>query len=124
MTDYSSARMSPITNHWRINHGYGNAGLWPSQAGSAALTSHSQSRAARRTASAQKDATEEAKRNAEKQAEQQREQMRMQNQKTADLSKILGDNTNDLLSGGQTMLTGAGGVDQNDMTLGKKSALG
>lgn len=48
----------------------------------------------------------------------------MQNQKTADISKILGDNTNDLLSGGQTMLTGAGGVDQNDMTLGKKSALG
>ncbi len=93
-------------------------------AGSAALSSHTQSRAARRQASAQKDATEEAKRNAEKQAEQQREQMRMQNQKTADLSKILGDNTNDLLSGGQTMLTGAGGVDQNDMTLGKKSALG
>lgn len=93
-------------------------------AGSAALTSHSQSRAAKRTASAQKDATEEAKRNAEKQAEQQREQMRMQNQKTADLSKILCDNTNDLLSGGQTMLTGAGGVDQKDMTLGKKSALG
>lgn len=50
--------------------------------------------------------------------------MRMQNQKTADISKILGDNTNDLLSGGQTMLTGAGGVDDQDLTLGKKSALG
>lgn len=93
-------------------------------AGSAALSSHTQSRAARHQASAQKAATEEAKRNAEKQAEQQREQMRMQNQKTADISKILSDNTNDLLSGGQTMLTGAAGVDQNDMTLGKKSALG
>lgn len=93
-------------------------------AGSAALSSHTQSRAARSQASAQKQATEEAKRNAEKQAEQQREQMRMQNQKTADISKILGDNTNDMLSGGQTMLTGAAGVDDQDLTLGKKSALG
>jgi hypothetical protein len=93
-------------------------------AGSAALSSHTQSRAARSQASAQKAATEEAKRNAEKQAEQQREQMRMQNQKTADISKILGDNTNDMLSGGQTMLTGAAGVDDQDLTLGKKSALG
>ena len=111
--------MLPITSLWRINHGYGNVGLWPSH-GRVCCTLFSLTE----PASAQKDATEEAKRNAEKQAEQQREQMRMQNQKTADLSKILGDNTNDLLSGGQTMLTGAGGVDQNDMTLGKKSALG
>lgn len=93
-------------------------------AGSAALSSRSQSRAAARQASAQKEAAQQAKQQAERQAEQQREAMRMQNTKEADISGILQDNTNDLLSGGSTLLTGAAGIDNSQLTLGKKSALG
>ena len=83
-----------------------------------------QSKVAKSQAKSQANAAEQAKQNAEKQAEQQREAMRMQNQKSADIGSILQDNTNDLLSGGSTLLTGAGGVDDKELTLGKKSTLG
>lgn len=93
-------------------------------AGSAALSAKSQSKIAKSQAKTQANAAEQAKQNAEKQAEQQREAMRMQNQKSADIGSILQDNTNDLLSGGSTLLTGAGGVDDKELTLAKKSTLG
>lgn len=99
-------------------------GLGLIMAGSAALSSRSQSRMAARQASAQQAATQQAKQQAERQAEQQREAMRMQNSKEADISGILQDNSNDMLSGGSTLLTGAAGIDNRELTLGKKSALG
>lgn len=91
--------------------------------GSAALSSMSQSRAASKQARAQEQATQQAKQNAERQAEQQREQMRMQSAKEADISQTLKDNTDPMLSGGSTLLTGAEGVDDSELTLGKKSTL-
>lgn len=99
-------------------------GLGLIMAGSAALSSRAQTRSAAKQASAQKEAAQQAKDQAERQAEQQREAMRMQNSKEADIGAIMQDNSNDLLSGGSTLLTGAQGVENEQLTLGKKSALG
>lgn len=99
-------------------------GLGLLMAGASALSATAQSRAASKQARAQKEATEQAKQNAQRQAEVQREQMRMQNNKEADISQTLKDNTDPMLSGGATLLTGAQGVDSSELTLGKKSTLG
>lgn len=72
----------------------------------------------------------------QKQAMQQQEQMakaadeksrqaeRRQNAQQADISGILSENQNSLLSGGSTLLTGAGGVDPTKLNLGKGNQLG
>lgn len=99
-------------------------GLGLLMAGTAAISSRSQTKIAKTQARAQADAANQARENAKKQEEAQREQMRMQNSKSPDISSTLDDNTNSMLSGGDTLLTGALGVDDSELTLGKKSTLG
>ena len=72
-----------------------------------------QESAAKRQEAAQKQAAEEA-----------RQSERRQNQNTADVSGILQQNTDATLSGGSTLLTGAGGVTNDQFNLGKGNKLG
>mgnify|MGYP007076748477 CR=1 FL=1 len=55
---------------------------------------------------------------AKAQAAQQRQQQRRQEGQSADVGAILDQNANAGLSGGSTLLTGAGGVKDNQMSLG------
>lgn len=72
-----------------------------------------QESAAKRQEAAQREAAEDA-----------RESQRHQNQNTADVSGILQQNTDATLSGGSTLLTGAGGVTNDQLNLGKGNKLG
>ena len=50
--------------------------------------------------------------------------MRRQNGNRADVSGILAQNQNAALSGGSTLLTGAGGVNRDQLNLGGGNTLG
>lgn len=75
-------------------------------------------------ARAQKAAAKEAERNNEITQAKAREDMRRQNAKEADVSSIYEQNLDQNASGGSTMLTGAGGIANSDLTLGKGNKLG
>lgn len=81
-------------------------------------------RAAYKQARAQRDATRQAERQQQQVAEQARADERRQNQNKADVSGILQDNINSALSGGSTLLTGAGGVSNDRLNLGAGNKLG
>ena len=80
------------------------------------------------SANKQEKAQERAMRQQEQQAKKANEQAkqaeRKQQSNQADVSGILDQNQNALLSGGSTLLTGAGGVDQDKLNLGKGNKLG
>lgn len=86
-------------------------------AGMSAYSSNNQARA-------QRAATKQSERNQQKIAEQARADERRQNQNKADVSGILQDNINTALSGGSTLLTGAGGVSNDRLNLGAGNKLG
>ena len=88
--------------------------------GAAAATMYS----ANKQAKAQDRATRQAEENAKKQAEQSAQATRRQQQNQADVSGILSMNQDSGLSGGSTLLSGAGGVNKNQMSLGGGSTLG
>lgn len=73
-------------------------------------------------AKAQEAASRRAEQQAKEQAAQQRQQQRKQGGQSADVGSILDQNTNAGLSGGSTLLTGAGGV--GDLNLGAGGKLG
>lgn len=73
-------------------------------------------------AKAQEAASKRAEQQAKEQAAQQRQQQRKQGGQSADVGSILDQNTNAGLSGGSTLLTGAGGV--GDLNLGAGGKLG
>lgn len=73
-------------------------------------------------AKAQEAAFMRAEQQAKEQAAQQRQQQRKQGGQSADVGSILDQNTNAGLSGGSTLLTGAGGV--GDLNLGAGGKLG
>ena len=77
---------------------------------------------ANKQANEQRAAMNQAERNARREAEQQREDMRRQNAQQADVSGILQQNAT--AGGGTTLLTGAGGVNRNDLNLGQGNTLG
>lgn len=79
---------------------------------------------ANKQAKAQDRATRQAEENAKKQAEQSAQATRRQQQNQADVSGILAMNQDSGLSGGSTLLSGAGGVNKNQMSLGGGSTLG
>lgn len=79
---------------------------------------------ANKQAKAQDRATRQAEENAKKQAEQSAQATRRQQQNQADVSGILSMNQDSGLSGGSTLLSGAGGVNKNQMSLGGGSTLG
>lgn len=81
-------------------------------------------RSADKQASAQRDAMRQQEQLAKQEQEKARQAERRQNQNTADVSGILDQNKNAMLSGGSTLLTGAGGVDQSELNLGKGNKLG
>ena len=89
-------------------------------AASAASSAHS----ANKQASAQAKATRQAEQQAETQAEAQRQEIRRQSANSADISSILSQNANNAGMGSSTLLTGAGGVNKNDLTLGGGGTLG
>lgn len=72
----------------------------------------------------QKAAAKQAERNNEITQTKAREDMRRQNAKEADVSSIYEQNLDQNASGGSTMLTGAEGVANSDLTLGKGNKLG
>lgn len=71
---------------------------------------------------AERAASKQAERQQQKIAEQARADERRQNK--ADVSGILQDNINSALSGGRTLLTGAGGVSNDRLNLGAGNKLG
>lgn len=73
---------------------------------------------------AQKKAAAQAQKQNEITQEQAREDMRRQNAQEADLTSIYEQNLDAGASGGSTMLTGAGGIANSDLTLGKGNKLG
>lgn len=73
-------------------------------------------------AKAQEAASKRAEQQAKEQAAQQRQKQRKQGGQSADVGSILDQNTNAGLSGGSTLLTGAGGV--GDLNLGAGGKLG
>ena len=79
---------------------------------------------ANKQASAQREATQQAERNQKKVAEQARQDQRRQNANQADVGGILQGNVDSALSGGSTLLTGAGGVSNDRLNLGACSRLG
>lgn len=79
---------------------------------------------ANKQASAQREATQQAERNQKKVAEQARQDQRRQNANRADVGGILQGNVNSALSGGSTLLTGAGGVSNDRLNLGAGNRLG
>lgn len=81
---------------------------------SAAASVYSSNKQAKAQAAASRKAEEQAK----AQAAQQRQQQRRQEGQSADVGAILDQNANAGLSGGSTLLTGAGGVKDNQMSLG------
>lgn len=76
------------------------------------------------SANKQAKSQQAAMKQAEQTAAQQRQAMRRQEGKTADVGAILNQNANPSLSGGSTLLTGAGGVKNDQMSLGSASTLG
>lgn len=89
-------------------------------AASAAASVYSSNKQAKAQAAASRKAEEQAK----AQAAQQRQQQRRQEGQSADVGAILDQNANAGLSGGSTLLTGAGGVKDNQMSLGGGGKLG
>lgn len=83
-------------------------------AASAAASVYSSNKQAKAQAAASRKAEEQAK----AQAAQQHQQQRRQEGQSADVGAILDQNANAGLSGGSTLLTGAGGVKNNQMSLG------
>lgn len=83
-------------------------------AASAAASVYSSNKQAKAQAAASRKAEEQSK----AQAAQQRQQQRRQEGQSADVGAILDQNANAGLSGGSTLLTGAGGVKNNQMSLG------
>lgn len=75
-------------------------------------------------AKAQREATRQAEEQARRTDEQARQAQRKQNAQQADVSGILAQNQNDMLSGGSTLLTGAQGVDNSKLNLSKGNTLG
>lgn len=73
-------------------------------------------------AKAQEAASKRAEQQAKEQAAQQRQQQRKQEGGSANVGSILEQNMNSGLSGGSTLLTGAGGV--GDLNLGAGGKLG
>lgn len=92
-------------------------------AGATMYSSHQQSKASAQVAKQEAAALEEQKKQAASEAERNREQLRASQSKEADVSSILKQNQSDLLSGGNTLLTGAEGVQNSELTLNKKSQL-
>ena len=75
-------------------------------------------------AKAQREAMRQAEEQARRADEQSRQAQRKQNAKQADVGGILAQNQNEMLSGGSTLLTGAGGVETDKLNLGKGNTLG
>lgn len=75
-------------------------------------------------AKAERAASKQAERQQQKIAEQARADERRQNQNSADISGILDANVNSALSGGSTLLTGAGGISNDRLNLGAGNKLG
>lgn len=75
-------------------------------------------------ARAQRRAANQAEQQARRADEQSRQAMRRQNAQQADVGSILAQNQNEMLSGGSTLLTGAQGVEQDKLNLGKGNTLG
>ena len=75
-------------------------------------------------AQAQRRAAEQAEQQARRTDEHARQAQRKQNAQQADVSGILAQNQNDMLSGGSTLLTGAQGVDNSKLNLSKGNTLG
>jgi len=73
---------------------------------------------------AQKSAARQAEKQNEINQQKAREDMRRQNAQEADLSGIYEQNLDPGASGGSTMLTGAEGIANSDLTLGKGNKLG
>lgn len=92
--------------------------------GMAAIGAVASIHSANKQASAQAKATRQAERQAEQQAETERQNIRRQNTNNADISSILSQNANNAGMGNSTLLTGAGGVNKNDLTLGGGGTLG
>lgn len=76
----------------------------------------------KKQAKAQEAASKRAEQQAKEQAAQQRQQQRKQEGSSANVGSILEQNMNSGLSGGSTLLTGAGGV--GDLNLGAGGKLG
>ena len=99
------------------------AAAWVSAAvgaASAAANTYQGNKQAREQRRAAEQAEQQAKR-AEQLSEQAR---RKQEAQQADVSGILAQNQNEMLSGGETLLTGAQGVAQDKLNLGKGNTLG
>lgn len=79
---------------------------------------------ANKQARAGRDAAKQAERQQQKVAEQARQDERKQNAQQADISGILQGNIDSSLSGGSTLLTGAGGVSNDRLNLGAGNKLG
>lgn len=75
-------------------------------------------------AKAQREATRQAEEQARRADEQSRQAQRKANAQQADVSGILAQNQNEMLSGGETLLTGAQGIDEKKLNLGKGNTLG
>lgn len=99
------------------------AAMWGMAAVAAAGTAASVY-SANKQAKAQDRATKQAEENAKKTAEQSAQATRRQQSNQADISGILAENQNSMLSGGSTLLSGAGGVDSKRLNLGGGSTLG
>ena len=87
-----------------------------------ALTGAAAMWAAGAMAAAGAAASKRAEQQAKEQATQQRQQQRKQEGSSANVGSILEQNMNSGLSGGSTLLTGAGGV--GDLNLGAGGKLG
>ncbi len=72
----------------------------------------------------QRRAADQAEQQARRADEQSRQAMRKQNAQQADVGSILAQNQSEMLSGGSTLLTGAQGVEQDKLNLGKGNTLG
>lgn len=79
---------------------------------------------ANKQAKAQDRAMRQAERQAQAEAERAEQEMRRQNSNRADISGILAQNQNAALSGGSTLLTGAGGINRDQLNLGGGNTLG
>lgn len=89
-----------------------------------AISTGVQAHQANKQARQQRRATEQAEQQAKRAEEQSRQAQRKQNAQSADVSGILAQNQNEMLSGGETLLTGAQGVDNKKLNLGKGNTLG
>lgn len=79
---------------------------------------------ANKQASAQNAASRRAERQAQQEAERQQQAQRRNDRNSADTSGILQAAQDAALSGGSTLLTGAGGVSNDQLNLGGGGALG